>query len=169
MTPSESRDPDVRGGWTDLAVALVVTDTMQASIRHVDAKSIALLGIEGFAAGTLLDRIGPTGSSGAVPTGIRLVAVLVVIATLAVSTFHLVGSLWPRLPVADPANRFSLPDLAVHGVPAVPAGIGDYTVEAWQHGARLAKIAMRKHRHLRRSLPWLTAATATSVLLALLG
>ncbi|MCX5065292.1 DUF5706 domain-containing protein [Micromonospora lupini] len=150
--------------WRDLQVGLATVASLQTSIRHADTKAFALLAIEGGVATAVVDRVVPY-VVGDAPIIIVLLAVLLVIlfvVGIASAAWLLVLALRPRLDGARSANRFAFPNLVRGGESPSAASIRRHRDEVWDLVTVLARIAMAKHLRVRRSMPWLMVAMASS-------
>ncbi|MFR9777781.1 hypothetical protein ACL02O_17215 [Micromonospora sp. MS34] len=149
--------------WRDLQVGLVTAASLQASIRHADAKAVALLTIEGAVTTATVDRALPLMTEGT-PFVVMLAAVLgaTFVLGLAVAAWHLVLAFQPRLEGAGRDNRFGFPSLvAGSGRPSM-ASARRQREEAWDFVVALARIAMAKHQRVRQSIPWLVMALTSA-------
>ncbi len=154
--------------WRDLQVAQATAASLQSSIRHADAKALALLTAEGGVAATVVDKALPTtlDSNPAVATLTVVLAATMVIAMTA-TTCHLALALRPRLAGAGSANRFGFPDLVAVGRRPSIATARRHRDEAWDFVVALARIAMAKHRRIRRCMPWFLISLGSAVSLVL--
>lgn len=140
--------------WRDLQIGLATVDSFQASIRHADAKALALLAAGGGTAATVADRVLPTMFEAGPVIVVLTVFLVTVMAVAAVATTgRLVMSLRPRLAGAGGANRFGFPDLVADGRPAA-ACVQRHRDEAWDFAVALARIALTKHLLIRSCFPW---------------
>ncbi|MEO3748411.1 hypothetical protein [Plantactinospora sp. B5E13] len=164
--------PNSRGdqeAWRDLQVGLATAASMQASIRHADAKALALLTAEGGVAATAGNQVLPTmlDSNLVVATLTVLLATTMVIAMTA-STWQLALALQPRLAGAGRVNRFGFPNLvAAARRPSIVAA-RRYRDEAWDFVVALASIAMAKHLRIRQCMPWFLMSLGSAVGLVIL-
>ncbi|MFY1597088.1 hypothetical protein [Micromonospora sp. WMMD737] len=118
--------------WRDLHVGLATAASLQASIRHADAKALALLTAEGSVAATAVDQALPATLDGN-PTVAALTVLLTAVMAIAMTatTCQLALSLWPRLAGAGGANRFGFPDLVALGSRPSIAPASRHRNEAW--------------------------------------
>ncbi|MCG5446211.1 hypothetical protein NIE79_004779 [Micromonospora sp. NIE79] len=155
--------------WRDLHVGLVTAASLQASIRHADAKALALLTAEGGMAATVVDQalpVSPDGSTKVAALTVLLAATMVIAMTAA--TCQLALSLRPRLPSAGGTNRFGFPDLVAVGQRPSIATATRHRNEAWDFVVVLARIAMAKHLCIRRCMPWFLTSLGSAVSLVIL-
>ncbi|MDG4766448.1 hypothetical protein O7632_20430 [Solwaraspora sp. WMMD406] len=141
--------------WRDFQVGLATAASLQTSIRHADAKALAMLAAEGGVAATVADRVLPTmfdGPSVVVAISIFLTAGVAV--ACAVTTWRLAMSLRPRLTGAGGTNRFGFPDLVAAGGCPSPAAVHQHRDEAWDFVVALARIALAKFVLINDSMPW---------------
>lgn len=155
--------------WRDLHVGLATAASLQASIRHADAKALALLTAEGSVAATVVDQALPATLEGN-PTVAALTVLLTAVMAIAMTatTCQLALSLWPRLAGAGGANRFGFPDLVALGSRPSIAPASRHRNEAWDFVVVLARIAMAKHLRIRRCLPWFLMSLGAAVSLVTL-
>lgn len=148
----------------DLRLALHAAASLQATIRHADTKAQILLGLHGGTAVAVLQQAPALVSLE--PRALVVVAGVLAAAWLsgvAISGWHLLATLTPRLTGAHGVNRFAFPSQR----PATD-DIGDQRDEAWDLVSALALIALAKHARVRRSLPALiVASSAAGALLVL--
>jgi hypothetical protein len=141
--------------WRDLQVGLATADSVQTSIRHADAKALALLATEGGVAATVADQVLPTmlgGDSAVVALTVFLAAVMSV--AMLVTTGQLALSLRPRLVGAGGANRFGFPDIVAAGGRPSAVCVQRHRDEAWDFVVALARIALVKHLLIQACMPW---------------
>jgi hypothetical protein len=148
----------------DLQSALHTAVSLQETIRHADTKAQALLGLQGGMAVMVLQQAPALAGAGCRPLlAVAGVVAVVWISGLAVSGWHLLAAMIPRLAGPHHANRFAFPA-------ARPAeeSLRAQRDEAWDTVAVLSAIAVAKHTRVRRALPTLVVATvAAGALLAL--
>ncbi|WP_326554030.1 hypothetical protein [Micromonospora sp. NBC_01813] len=154
--------------WRDLHVGLATADSLQTSIRHADAKALALLATEGGVAATVADQVLPVmldGNSAVVALTVFLAAVMAV--AMLVTTCQLAMSLRPRLTGAGGANRFGFPDIVAAGGRPSAVSVQRHRDEAWDFVVTLARIALVKHLLIQACMPWFMAllGSAGSMLL----
>ncbi len=159
----QPRNLSILDPWRDLQVGLVTAASLQASIRHADAKAVAFLTIEGAIAVASIDR---TASLMATrnPVVLFLAGVLLILlgTGLVTATWQLVLAMRPQLGGARGDNRFGFPNLARSGRWPSGTTVRRQRDEAWEFVWALARIAMAKHRRVRRSTPWLVMSMASS-------
>ncbi|MFV2020903.1 hypothetical protein [Micromonospora sp. LOL_023] len=141
--------------WRDLQVGLTTAASLQTSIRHADAKALALLAAEGAVAATVADQVLPRMLDGA-PAVVAISVFLAVgmAAAVVVTTCRLAMSLRPRLAGAGGTNRFGFPDLVAAGGRPSAASIQRNRDEAWDFVIALARIALVKYLLIRNCMPW---------------
>jgi hypothetical protein len=148
----------------DLRLALHAATSLQTTIRHADTKAQILLGLQGGMAVAVQQQAQTLGDIGA--TALLAVAGAVSIAWLAglaLSCWHLLAAMSPRLTGTHRVNRFAFP-----ATRPTTVDIRDQRDEAWEVVSALAEIALAKHSRVRRSLPaLLVASVSAGALLAL--
>ncbi|MEG3635213.1 hypothetical protein [Micromonospora palythoicola] len=139
----------------DLHVGLATATSLQASIRHADAKALGLLTAEGAVAATVAEQVLPT-TLHSIPIVVSFAVLLTaaMVIAMTVATCQLALSLRPRLTGAGGANRFGFPDLVEFGKRPSIATARRHRDEAWDLVVTLARIAMMKHLRIRRCMPW---------------
>ncbi|MFV2088014.1 hypothetical protein [Micromonospora sp. LOL_021] len=159
MEQSQRADGDVGPDtWRDLQVGLTTAASLQTSIRHADAKALALLAPEGGVAATVADQVLPRMLDGTpVVVAISVVLAVGMAAAVAVTTCRLAMSLRPRLAGAGGANRFGFPDLVAAGGRPSAASVQRHRDEAWDFVIVLARIALIKYLLIKNSMPWFLA------------
>jgi hypothetical protein len=152
-----------------LALALRTIDSIQASIRHADTKVGVLLGAQGGMAAAVWDRA-PSLIGAADPVRVAAVMLgLTFLVGLALSSWHLAMAMLPRVAGPRRFSRFAFPSLAETRRPPAPSNAGRLCDEAWSHASVLARIAMAKHRRVRRGLAGLAVAAVTGSALLILA
>ncbi|MGI5146875.1 hypothetical protein ACQEVC_10900 [Plantactinospora sp. CA-294935] len=154
--------------WLDLQVGLATAASLQASIRHADAKALALLTAEGGTALTVADQVLPT----TLDTNLTVATLTVLLAasmvlSMAAAAYQLALSLRPRLTGAGRANRFGFPDLVAGGRRPSIATARQHRDEAWDFVVTLARIAMAKHLRIRRCMPWFLVSLGSAAVLVI--
>jgi hypothetical protein len=84
------------------------------------------------------------------------------LAGFAVGGWHLAAAMRPNLTGPSGANRFGLVRNPGNGVPP-RADAGEQEKEVWLLVQALRDVAVRKHRRIRRALPWTALAMASTV------
>lgn len=156
--------------WRDLHLALHTSAALQTSIRHADAKASGLLGALAGLAATAAEFVPSVlHAPDAVTHATALVLSVAFLGGLAATVWHLVLALVPRLAGPSGHNRFAFPNLAALGRRPTAADTQRLRDEAWDLVSVLARVAITKHKHLRRSLPGLAAATLAASSLQILN
>lgn len=154
MTVEEHR----AGAYRDLRLALHTAASLQATIRHADAKAQILLALQGGMAAVVLQQA-PVLGGVRTPAllAVAAVAAVALLAGLAVGGWQLLATIAPRLAGAHQVNRFAFPVARPATVDIV-----DQRDEAWDLVAGLADIALAKHARVRRALPAVVVASAAA-------
>ncbi|BAL87636.1 hypothetical protein AMIS_24160 [Actinoplanes missouriensis 431] len=146
----------------DLLLALRTAESMQATIRHADAKAQVLLGFQGGMAVVVLQQMPAlartTHPALLATAGVAASAWLI---ALAVGAWYLMTAMTPRLAGPHPTGEFGLPsDRLSKSVDPVPRDA------AWNLARTLAGIALAKHSRVRRSMvPLIMASVSASALI----
>ena len=142
----------------DLRLALHTAASLQATIRHADAKARLLLGAQGGLAAVVLQQMSTLADRDH-PALLTAVGILATawICGLSVSGWHLLAAMIPRLTGARGANRFAFPVAR-----PTTESLRDHRDEAWDLASVLAAIAVAKHSRVRRALPALVVASVAA-------
>ncbi|MFG1607176.1 hypothetical protein [Actinoplanes sp. NPDC049265] len=142
MTPAAQSDVHV-----DLRSALCPATSLQATIRHADAKAQIMLGLLGGSVVVVLQQAPTLGrcDSTAMLTA-TAVAAVVWLAALAVGGWHLLAAVSPRLSAASRANRF-----AFTATRPAPTGVCEQRNEAWDLGIGPGQLRSGKHSRVRQA------------------
>ncbi|MFV2013105.1 MULTISPECIES: hypothetical protein [unclassified Micromonospora] len=153
---SSGAGPDA---WRDLQVSLTTVASLQTSIRHADAKALALLSIEGAIAATVADQALPTMLDGA-PAVVAISVCLAagMLGAMVVATCRLAMAFQPRITGVGGANRFGFPDLVSAGGRPSAACVQQHRDEAWDLAVVLARIALTKYLLIKNCMPWFLVA-----------
>jgi|GEM_PF-2305631 len=160
MEQSQRADGDVGpDAWRDLQVGLATAASLQTSIRHADAKALALLATEGAIAATVADQALPTMLDGA-PAGVAISVCLAagMLVAMVVVTCRLAMAILPRTTGVGSANRFGFPDLVAAGGRPSAACVQQHRDEAWDFAVALARIALAKYLLIKNCMPWFLVA-----------
>ncbi|WP_158891099.1 Pycsar system effector family protein [Amycolatopsis anabasis] len=154
----------------ELTTALATITLFQGAVQHADEKVRTLVAVQGMLTALLTVQFGLlANSTGAAPArGLAFALLGLFAVAFAVSSHQLVQALRPRLPGTSGDNRFAFPAVATFDRTWAPQGTARNQGEQAREVAQLlAELAMRKHRHVRRSLVGM-AGMLTSTLATLL-
>jgi HEAT repeat protein len=145
--------------FLEVQVAVGTVTSFQSATQHADSKAgmLAAAGaaLAAFVTGHAADRLPPL-LAGPHPDwrARAAVAILAAFTAAAVATgVALLQAIRPRIaPPPDEVNRFAFPTVAhrlATGHPIARADPDELCAEAWSMAARMAAIALAKHRHIR--------------------
>ncbi|WP_328471187.1 hypothetical protein OHA21_06580 [Actinoplanes sp. NBC_00393] len=151
--------------YRDLRLALDAAASLQATIRHADMKAQILLGLHGGMAVAVLQQAPMLGRlDNPALNALAVIGAIAWLAGVAVSGWHLLATLAPRLTGPPGTNRFAFP-----ARPPETDDIAEQRDEAWSAVSTLADIALAKHGRVLRSLPGLCVASASAGLIVALA
>jgi hypothetical protein len=160
-------DPD-RDARRDLGVALATVELHQASIRHADTKTIALIGVLGGLTTAAIDRLVGVHELATGPAVASIGLALTLLGGLGMAARHLWRAMWPRFGTPSSVNRFAFsPDSSPRRPPS-PRDVERQRAEAWDLVSVLAGIARAKHEGVRAALPWLAMCAGSCTALVVL-
>ncbi|MDL4772813.1 MULTISPECIES: hypothetical protein [Thermomonosporaceae] len=141
-------------GERDLTVTLALLNSFQNHVQHADTKVSTLLAVHaGTALAVVAAQDGPLDQAG--PAWSVLLAVFVL--ALAVSGYHLLQALRPRLHGPRRYSRFAIACLTGDAEPPASADPASERAEAWAMIRLLADLARAKHAKVARAVPWTAA------------
>ncbi len=142
----------------DAALALSVMNTFQGYLQHADAKvSTLVVAHAGAAVAAIATPSSTVGRHGVM--GVSVLALFVV--AFLMSGYHLIKALRPRLYSSLPPSEFGIMGISAEP-PADPLAQRD---AAWEMAQIFAEIALVKHEHVARAIPW----TAAMLVIGLCG
>ncbi|MFD2474146.1 hypothetical protein [Amycolatopsis silviterrae] len=155
----------------ELGTVLATVSSFQGAIQHADDKARTVAAVLAMITAMTTAQIGSlsTAHPFAVPRSAVAAVLLCFAAAYVFSSVHLVKAIWPRTSGPGRDNRFAFPSVAAG---LGPRSVRDHRAQAGELAALLAKLAMRKHRHVRAALAGTCVLLASGpgvLLLAALG
>jgi hypothetical protein len=134
----------------ELATTLTTVSLFHGAVLHADDKARTVVAIQ-----TMLMATVAAQSAFLVASGAARAAQLVILAIFATgyvqSSCHLLRALLPRMAPTSMYNRFAFPSVST-GPGAMQLPIQEQCVHAYEVSQILARLAMVKHRHIRRAI-----------------
>ncbi|WP_134731159.1 MULTISPECIES: Pycsar system effector family protein [Amycolatopsis] len=158
----------------ELDIVLTTVSSFQGAVQHADDKARTLVSVLAMITAMATAQLGLLGTAHP-PAVSRFVVTAVLVCFAAAYVFsavHLVQAIWPRTGSPAPDNQFAFPSVAVGAVEARPRSVRDQRTQAGDLALLLARLAMRKHRHVRCALAGICVLLASGpglLLLAALG
>jgi hypothetical protein len=141
----------------DLQLALDTAESLQATIRHADAKAQILLAAQGGTAALVAQQVSTFGDlDNAAVLALGGIMMVTWLAGLTVGGCHLLMAIIPRLSRPGGTGNALLdrrPDTDDHGDPRA---------SAWDLVSILTAIASAKHTHVRKAVPAIILASASA-------